>query len=105
MNINRQEAIAILEMWKTARTVLQLSVSRSGTNEKLTVRVHAIQKEVVTLHFGEATMQISLLAADFNGDRRGSPPRSSHGAYLVCEYQNGDRYAFYAPRGEYRLSD
>jgi hypothetical protein len=102
MHINREEAISILEMWRTAGTVLQLSGSCSGTNQKLTVQVAGIREEVVTLSGGGAvTMEISLSTAEFNGDRRGSPPRSSHGAYLVCEYQNGDRYSFYAPRGEY----
>lgn len=105
VNINQEEAVSILEMWKTSGIDLQLSASRSGANEKLTVKVEAVRNEVIDLRVGGEVLQISLAGAEFNGDRRGAPPRSTHGAYLICEYRNGDRYAFYAPRGEYRLGD
>ena len=39
---------------------------------------------------------MDLSGADFNGDRR-SPPNANHGAYLVCEFRNEDRWSFYAP--------
>ena len=63
-----------------------------------------INGSVINFDAGGEEIEIDLDGAEFNGDRR-SPPNSSHGAYLICEYRNGDRFSFYAPRLLHRKPD
>ncbi len=97
MHITIDEAIAILDSWKTAETLLDVHVSGAGQGRKLHVAVIGISGTVVSLAGNEGETKLDLAGATFNGDRRASP-NSHYGAYLVCEYGNGDSWSFYAPR-------
>ena len=97
MHIAIDEAIAILDSWRTAETPLDIHVSGAGHGRKLHVAVIGISGTVVSLAGNEGETQLDLAGATFNGDRRVSL-NSNYGAYLVCEYENGDFWSFYAPR-------
>jgi hypothetical protein len=99
MNITFDEAVSLLDTWKTAGTVLRVHLSRAGNSRELQATIKDIQGAIVRVSAsvgGEET-EVDLTGAEFNGDRR-LAPNSSQGAYLVCEYRNGDRFSFYAPR-------
>jgi hypothetical protein len=97
MHITIDEAIAILDSWKTGETMLDVHVSSVGHDRRLRAKVVGISGTVVSLDGNEGETELDLTEASFNGDRRLSP-NSSYGAYLVCEYGNGDFWSFYAPR-------
>jgi hypothetical protein len=99
MNITLDEAVSLLDTWKTAGTVLRVHLSRAGNSRELQAAIKDIKGVIVTVSAsgGAEEMEIDLTGAEFNGDRR-LAPNSSQGAYLVCEYRNGDRFSFYAPR-------
>ncbi len=96
MHITIDEAIAILDNWKTGETPLDVHVSRVGEGRKLQTTVVGISGTVVSLGGNEGETKLDLTGASFNGDRRASAS-SNYGA-LVCEYGNGDFWSFYAPR-------
>ena len=97
MHITIDEAIAILDSWKTGETLLDVHVSIAGHGRKFQATVISIRGEVVSLSGSEGETEVDLAGATFNGDRRASP-NSHYGAYLICEYGNGDFWSFYAPR-------
>jgi hypothetical protein len=97
MHITLDEAIVILESWKTGETLLDVHVSIAGHGRKFQATVISIRGEVVSLSGTEGETEVDLAGATFNGDRRASP-NSHYGAYLICEYGNGDFWSFYAPR-------
>jgi hypothetical protein len=97
MHITIDEAIIILSDWKSNETPLDVHVSSVGHGRNLQVTVIAIRGTVARLGGNEGETEIDLAGAIFNGDRRVSL-NSIHGAYLVCEYGNGDFWSFYAPR-------
>jgi hypothetical protein len=97
MHIRLDEAIALLNSWKTDEIVLDIHVSRAGHNGQLQATVTGIDGAVVDLNGPEGEMHVDLSGAEFNGDQR-APANSSRGAYLICEYPKGDRWSFYAPR-------
>src|ERR1700693_782431 len=97
MHIALDEAIVILESWKTGETLLDVHVSIAGHGRKFQATIISIRGEVVSLSGSEGETEVDLAEATFNGDRRASA-NSHYGAYLVCEYGNGDFWSFYAPR-------
>jgi hypothetical protein len=99
MHITIDEAIAILDSWKTDETLLDVHVSSAGHGRKLHAAVIGISGTVVSLAGNEGETKLDSAGATFNGDRRASL-NSNYGAYLVCvcEYGNGDFWSFYAPR-------
>jgi hypothetical protein len=97
MHITIDEAIAILDSWKTGETLFDVHVSIAGHGRKFQATVISIRGEVVSLSGSEGETEADLAGATFNGDRRASA-NSHYGAYLICEYGNGDFWSFYAPR-------
>ena len=97
MHITLEEAISLLDNWKLMGTLLRVRCSRPDGLRELKATVKSIKDGVAELSAISEEMKIDLHGAEFNGDRRESA-RSDYGAYLVCEYPNGDRYSFYAPR-------
>jgi len=100
VNISAEEALALLNAWKTEGVVVRAYFSgRRAPDQELQSTVAAINGSTVTLATASEEIKVDLSGADFNGDRR-SPPNANHGAYLVCEFRNEDRWSFYAPRSE-----
>jgi hypothetical protein len=97
MHITLEEAISLLDNWKQMGTLLRVRCSSPGDLRELQATVESVKDGVAELGSGSEEIKIDLHGAEFNGDRRESA-RSDYGAYLVCEYRNGDRYSFYAPR-------
>jgi hypothetical protein len=97
MHITIDEAIAILDSWKTGETLLDVHVSIAGHGRTFQATVISVTGEVVNLSGSEGETEADLAGATFNGDRRASA-NSHYGAYLVCDYVNGDFWSFYAPR-------
>jgi hypothetical protein len=97
MHITIDEAIGLLNGWKVDETLLDVHVSIAGHGRRFQATVISIGGEVVSLSGSEGETEVDLAGATFNGDRRASP-NSHYGAYLVCEYGNGDVWSFYAPR-------
>src|ERR1700675_1210267 len=97
MHITSDEAIAILDSWKTGETLLDVHVSRVGHGQRFQATVVGISGTVVRLGGNGGETELDLTGASFNGDRRVSP-NSIYGAYLVCEFGNGDFWSFYGPR-------
>ena len=96
MHISLEEAIAFFNSWKTAATTLKVYSSSTGQTRELQAKVSNVKGAAIVLNNGENEIEVNLADADFNGDRRAAP-KSKHGAYLVCEYRNGDRWSFYSP--------
>lgn len=97
MHITIDEAIAILDSWRTAETPLDVHVSGASHGRKLHLAVIGISGTVVSLAGNVGETKVDLAGATFNGDRRASA-NSQYGAYLVCEFGNGGFWSFYAPR-------
>ena len=97
MHITLDEAKSLLDSWKATGTVLKVYLPRAGRSQELQATVANISGAIVGIDASGDKIELDLTGAEFNGDRR-SAPNSNQGAYLVCEYRNGDRYSFYAPR-------
>lgn len=98
MHITLDEGISLLENWKSTETVLQIYFSRPGAGRReLQAKIRTLRGSVVELDSSSDPAEVDLTGAELNGDMR-TPLHSTHGAYLVCEYRNGDRWSFYAPR-------
>ena len=97
MHIAVNEAVSLLNSWKSSETVLKAHLFRAGQSRGVQATVKAINGAVINFDADGEEIAIDLNGAEFNGDRR-SAPTLIHGAYLVCEYRNGDRFSFYAPR-------
>jgi hypothetical protein len=97
MHITLDEAVSLLDSWKTTGTVLRVHLFRAGQSREVHATVKGTNGAVLNLDANGEEIVIDLDGAEFNGDRR-SAPYSNHGAYLVCEYRNGDRLSFYAQR-------
>jgi hypothetical protein len=98
VNTSAEEAFALLNTWKTEGVAVRAHFSgRRAPDQELQSTVTAINGSTVTLATASEEIKVDLSGADFNGDRR-SPPNANHGAYLVCEFRNEDRWSFYAPR-------
>ena len=97
MHIELNEAISLLDSWKATGTVLRVHSFRAGQSRELQAKVNDINEAIINVDADGEAIAIDLDGAEFNGDRR-PPPNSSHGAYLICEYRNGDRLSLYAPR-------
>jgi hypothetical protein len=93
MHIRLDEALMLLSRWRNRETSLRLHVSGSGAQHDLQGTIQDLQGTVVEVLADQAKLQLDLEGAEFNGDE--STP-----AYLVCEFRDGNRYAFYALRGE-----
>ena len=100
MHITMDEAISLLDTWREENVPLIVYFSRPGASEpgpKLDARVTEIRGATVKFASGSQEIDVDLSGAEFNGDRRG-PLSGDHGAYLICEFRNDDRWSFYAPR-------
>lgn len=94
MNISPKEAYSLIDAWKLAST--PLLVHLVGREGDFPAKVVAIEGTLVGLVSGQESLKVDLAGADFNGD--GRPTGPNRGAYLVCEFRNGDRCSFYAQR-------
>lgn len=97
MNITAEEAIALLKSWASEQIVVRVCFSKPGAKREAHGRITEINGKIVKLESDSGSMEISLYDAEFNGDRRASA-NSPHGAYLICDFRNDDRWAFYASR-------
>jgi hypothetical protein len=104
MHITLNEAVSLLGSWKATGTVLRVHLFRAGHSREVQATVTGINGAVINFDANGEEIAIDLDGAEFNGDRR-SPSNSSHGAYLVCEYRNGDRFSFYASRPNQRETE
>jgi hypothetical protein len=91
MHISPEEAFSLLESWRDSH--ISLRVHLRGRREPAYTTVREIEGSVVRLNSDSEDLQIDLLGADFNGD--GRTEHGNRGAYLVCEFGNGDRCSFY----------
>ena len=66
MHITIDEAIAILDSWKTAETLLDVHVSGAGQGRKLHVAVIGISGTVVSLAGNEGETKLDLAGATLN---------------------------------------
>ena len=96
MHISLDEAISLLDEWKNWRTPLRVRISQAGDIREMEAVVVAVAGGLIGLSAGERETELVLIGAEFNGDRR-SGPDERRGAYLVCEFPNGDRWSFQAP--------
>jgi hypothetical protein len=96
MHITLDEAVSLLDSWKATGTVLRMHLFGTGQSRELQAKVKDIKGALINFNANGEEIAIDLDGAHFNGDRRSSS-NSSHGAYLICEYRNGDRFSFYAP--------
>jgi hypothetical protein len=96
MHISLEEAIAFFESWRATSTVLKVYAPSTGKSRELQGTVSSVKGPRIEIADGENKLEVNLADADFNGDRRAAP-NAKHGAYLVCEYRNGDRWSFYSP--------
>jgi hypothetical protein len=96
MNISLGEALATLSEWKNAGCSLQVHSIKAGQRQEFSGRIEAIKGAIVTIA-SKPSFQVDLQNAEFNGGEAPSIS-SKHGAYLVCEFSNGDRCSFYLPR-------
>jgi hypothetical protein len=96
MHIALEEAIALFESWRATATVLKVFAPSAGKSRELQGTVSSVKGPLIEITEGENKFEVNLADAEFNGDRRAAP-NSKHGAYLVCEYRNGDRWSFYSP--------
>jgi hypothetical protein len=97
MHIALDEAILLLDSWRATGTALKVYLSRAGRRQELAGKVTGVRGSVVDVDANGEKIAVDLTAAEFNGDRR-SALNGGQGPYLVCEYRNGDRCSFYAPR-------
>lgn len=99
MNITAKEAMSLLESWKNEKTSLKVHSSRSGVQQDSRGVVQDLKRKIVFVSSEAGNLQIDLEGAEFNGDRF-VPASSSYGAYLICEFRNGDRCSFHALRSK-----
>jgi hypothetical protein len=97
MYISLEEAVALIDIWKNNRTTLQLSLTRSKQNQRGHATVEDRNGASFVLGLNGDNVTVDLTGAEFNGDSR-EGANSNYGAYLVCEYRNGDICSLYAPR-------
>jgi|HubBroStandDraft_6_1064221.scaffolds.fasta_scaffold1681884_2 hypothetical protein len=97
MHLTVPEALALLQRWRSDQ--VELEVTGSNANEKTTglAKIEAVMGASVVLATSAGLLTIDLTGADFNGGQS-MPAESRHAAYLVCEFKNDDRWAFYALR-------
>jgi hypothetical protein len=96
MNLRLEEAISLFETWRSEQTELDVHFSTRKENKELRARVKSVAGTAIMLAGETEDVEVQLEGADFNGDR-GAPLNAKHGSYLVCEFRNDDRWAFYAP--------
>lgn len=99
MNITAEEAFALLNLWKEQGTVLRVHFSGRGRKSQELQAKIILSGSIINVTAPSGDIPVDLARADFNGDRRASP-NAGYGAYLICEFRNDDRVAFYAPLPE-----
>jgi hypothetical protein len=97
MHLKISEALALLEHWRSEQAELEVTGATANGNTKGLAKVEATEDLSVTIATSSGLLKIDLTGADFNGDHT-MPAQSRHAAYLVCEFKNNDRWAFYALR-------
>ena len=91
--------MSLLDWWKDQMTSLKVHSSRSGVREDLQGVIRDRKGTFVVIAAGSGEFQLDVEGAEFNGDK--SAPASSHyGAYLICEFSNGDRCSFHTLRSK-----
>jgi hypothetical protein len=95
MHITTEEAVTILNGWKSGETSLDVHVSSVGKARRLQAPVVGISGALVSLSSNEGATELDLTGASFNGDQKGS---AIYGPYLICNYGDGDFGSFYARR-------
>jgi hypothetical protein len=99
MNVSAQEAMSLLDSWKNEMTPLKIHSSRSGVRQDLQGVIQDLRGQIAVISSDSEKLQIDLEGAEFNGDKS-APASSNYGAYLICEFRNGDRCSFHALRSK-----
>ena len=99
MNIPAEEAMSLLDSWRNEMTPLKIHSSRSGVRQDLQGVIQDLKRHVVVVSSESGNLQVDLEGAEFNGDKS-APASSNYGAYLICEFRNGDRCSFHALRSK-----
>jgi hypothetical protein len=97
MNISLEEAISLLEGWRTAGTEVRLHVSTQKGNREVRAVITSVTGTKANIVADTEILTLDLQGAEFNGDRRSSP-HTNQGPYLICEFRNDDRWSFRAPQ-------
>ena len=97
MNISAEEATSLLDSWKNEMTPLKIHSSLSGVRQDLQGVIQDLKGQIVVISSDSGKLQVDLEEAEFNGDKS-APASSNYGAYLICEFRNGDRCSFHALR-------
>ena len=69
MHLSREEAISILETWKSDATSLRVYFSRSGANREFHASIRTITISAIELDAGSEVLHVDLEGAEFNGDK------------------------------------
>jgi hypothetical protein len=93
MHISPDEARQVLERWKAQGTPLLAHLS--GRQKPVRAKLESLTGNTVQLTSGSENLVLDLQGAEFNGD-----DRAKNGAYLVCEFRNGDRCSLYAQEAD-----
>ncbi|MGD0956464.1 MAG: hypothetical protein ABR953_06480 [Candidatus Acidiferrales bacterium] len=99
MNISAEEAMSLLESWKNEMTPLKIHSSCSDVPQDLQGVIQDLKGQIAVISSDSGKLQVDLEGAEFNGDRS-LPASSNYGAYLICEFRNGDRCSFHALRSK-----
>jgi len=91
--------MSLLDSWKNEMTPVRVHSSRSGVRQDLQGVIQDLERQTVVISSESGKLQVDLEGAEFNGDKS-APASSNYGAYLICEFRNGDRCSFRALRSK-----
>jgi hypothetical protein len=97
VNLTTPEAMALFERWKANSTVVDVTGNTKAGLRKDQAKIKEVSGDSVQIATATGELKIILAGASFNGDP--NPPSSfRYSAYLICEFNNDDRWTFYALR-------
>jgi hypothetical protein len=97
VNLTTPEALALLELWKASSTALDVTANTEASLRKERAKIKEVSGDSVLIATAMSELKINLAGARFNGDQH-APSSFRYSAYLICEFQNDDRWTFYALR-------
>jgi hypothetical protein len=87
MNIALEEAVVLIAKWQKSQTKLRVVACYPNFRKEIHGTVKHLDGTVTHVVGNEGVLKFNLENGEFNGDL-------SLAGYLVCEFPNGDRYAF-----------
>ena len=96
MRLKTEDALSLLDHWKTHGTLLLVHVSSQAITRDLQTTVKDLEGATIRLKSAGGDIQIDVATADFDGEL--GSPTSKLTAFLVCKVRD-HRWAFYAVRG------